>query len=144
MQFMNILCAYDGSKISKQALENAAALAKSNPGAVLDVVHVASMPSLVVGEALIATPAVMSGEYYEAAEEIAEEARQRLLSLSQPADVHILNGNPGRMIIEHAERTNRDLIIIGSRGLNGVREWVLGSVSHYVVQHAKIPVLVIK
>ncbi|MDF2937997.1 MAG: UspA domain protein, partial [Paenibacillaceae bacterium] len=34
--------------------------------------------------------------------------------------------------------------IIGSRGLGGIREFVLGSVSHNVVQHAVVPVLVIK
>ncbi|MFD7521589.1 MULTISPECIES: universal stress protein [Paenibacillus] len=144
MQFLNILVAYDGSEVSKKALEKAVGLAKSNPSAKLEVVHVANMPNLVVGEALISTPAGMSGEYYELAEQIKDEAKQRLVSLSQPAEVYLLNGNPGRAILEHAERTGRDLIVIGSRGLSGVREWVLGSVSHYVVQHAQIPVLVIK
>ncbi|WP_256711219.1 universal stress protein [Paenibacillus sp. FSL H7-0331] len=39
---------------------------------------------------------------------------------------------------------NADLIVIGSRGLNAISEFILGSVSHNVVQHAKIPVLVVK
>ncbi len=48
-----------------------------------------------------------------------------------------------KVILEHAKENNSDLIIMGSRGLSGVKEY-LGSVSHYVVQHSSVPVLIIK
>ncbi len=48
------------------------------------------------------------------------------------------------MILDFAVKNDNDVIVIGSRGLGGIREFVLGSVSHNVVQHARIPVLVVK
>jgi nucleotide-binding universal stress UspA family protein len=58
--------------------------------------------------------------------------------------VEIRQGNPAKTILDYAEEINADLIVIGSRGLNSFGEFVLGSVSHNVTQHAKIPVLVVK
>ena len=37
-----------------------------------------------------------------------------------------------------------DSIVIGSRGLSGVEEFLLGSVSSKVSQYAKVPVVVVK
>lgn len=48
------------------------------------------------------------------------------------------------MILKYAKENAIDIIVIGSRGLGGIREFVLGSVSHNVVQSARIPVLVVK
>uniref|UniRef100_H2YBT1 UspA domain-containing protein n=1 Tax=Ciona savignyi TaxID=51511 RepID=H2YBT1_CIOSA len=49
---------------------------------------------------------------------------------------------PGESIVKMAEEENCDVIITGSRGLGAVRRTILGSVSDYVLHHAKIPVLV--
>ena len=56
----------------------------------------------------------------------------------------IVQGAPGPAIVSHANEHPYDLVIIGSRGLNLVQEFVLGSVSHKVAKHVKAPVLVIK
>uniref|UniRef100_H2YBS9 UspA domain-containing protein n=2 Tax=Ciona savignyi TaxID=51511 RepID=H2YBS9_CIOSA len=48
----------------------------------------------------------------------------------------------GESIVKMAEEENCDVIITGSRGLGAVRRTILGSVSDYVLHHAKIPVLV--
>lgn len=55
-----------------------------------------------------------------------------------------LGGNPGRMICELASSWSADLILIGSRGLTGVKEMFLGSVSNYVTHHASCSVLIIR
>ena len=52
-------------------------------------------------------------------------------------------GNPGRGLVEIAEREGAGLIVTGTRGLGAFREVILGSVSHYVVQHADVPVVVV-
>jgi nucleotide-binding universal stress UspA family protein len=55
-----------------------------------------------------------------------------------------LVGNPGKVLCTAAHQWNADLIIIGNRGRSGLAEWVLGSVSNYVVHHASCSVLVIR
>jgi nucleotide-binding universal stress UspA family protein len=56
----------------------------------------------------------------------------------------IARGYPSKVILKTAEDVSANLIVIGSRGLSGIRELFLGSVSHAVVQHSTIPVLVVK
>lgn len=47
-------------------------------------------------------------------------------------------------IVNYAARSNVDLIIMGSKGLTGIKKFVLGSVAEGVVSHASCPVLVVK
>lgn len=58
--------------------------------------------------------------------------------------LEILHGTPGPVIVEYANKEKSDILIIGSRGLNGLQEMVLGSVSHKVVKRANCPVLLVK
>lgn len=55
-----------------------------------------------------------------------------------------LTGNPGRTICELADNWSADLIIVGSRGLKGLKEMFLGSVSNYVTHHAPCSVLILR
>ena len=53
-------------------------------------------------------------------------------------------GAPAVVVLDFAESNNIDLIIMGSRGLGVVKGVLLGSVSQYVVEQAKCPVMVVK
>jgi nucleotide-binding universal stress UspA family protein len=53
-------------------------------------------------------------------------------------------GSVWRTIVEIADRHDAATIVMGSRGLTGVRSMLLGSVSSAVVQHADRPTLVIR
>lgn len=53
-------------------------------------------------------------------------------------------GNPGRKICELATTWEADLILVGSRGLKGIKEMFLGSVSNYVTHHAPCSVLIVR
>ena len=50
--------------------------------------------------------------------------------------------NIGEAIIREAEKENADMIIVGTRGLSGIKRTILGSVSDFVVHHTSVPVLV--
>ncbi len=53
-------------------------------------------------------------------------------------------GHAGRVICDFAISWGADLIVIGNRGRSGLKEWVLGSVSNYVLHHSQCNVLTIK
>ncbi|XP_076814281.1 universal stress protein YxiE-like [Clavelina lepadiformis] len=49
---------------------------------------------------------------------------------------------PGETILAVADQEGCEMIVMGSRGLGTIRRTLLGSVSDYVIHHAKIPVIV--
>jgi len=56
----------------------------------------------------------------------------------------LVEGRPSDKIIETAKEGNFDIIVIGSRGLGGIKEFFLGSVSDRVADEAPCPVLIVK
>jgi nucleotide-binding universal stress UspA family protein len=56
----------------------------------------------------------------------------------------VKRGGPVSGIMDTVKEENIDLIVMGSRGLGGFKEMLLGSVSHGVTSHAKVPVLIVK
>lgn len=71
-----------------------------------------------------------------------QQAESKLKSAGiNPETVH-LKGDPAHEILNYARDTEQQLIIIGSRGLRGIKEMMLGSVSHKVSQLSHCPVLI--
>ena len=58
--------------------------------------------------------------------------------------IKLLEGRPADKIVETAKDGAFDLIVIGSRGLGGIKEFFLGSVSDRVADEASCPVLIVK
>jgi len=56
----------------------------------------------------------------------------------------IWDGEPGEAIVEAADAEAADLIVVGSHERSAVGRFFLGSVSDYVVRHAKAPVMVVR
>lgn len=144
MLFSKILVAYDGSKASNKALDRAIELAKLSPDAVLDVIHAFDFPRVFIGEGLAPLPPSLNNDYYNLAVQTTDEAKERIQAAGVTANVDLIQGAAAEVLLDFAKENGSDIIIIGSRGLGGIREFVLGSVSHNVVQHAQIPVLIVK
>ncbi|RUS47102.1 universal stress protein [Cohnella sp. AR92] len=142
MSYSNILVAYDGSEQSDKALNQAVQIA-SRFGSKLTVVHVFYLPVYNTGDLFINTPADLVQQLTNQSTQVLEKAKVRVPD-SVSADYKLLEGSPANAILEKAAEVKSDLIVIGSRGLGPIREFVLGSVSHNVVQHAEVPVLVVK
>ncbi|QOS79578.1 universal stress protein [Paenibacillus sp. JNUCC31] len=85
----------------------------------------------------------MLNEMEKASLELLQQAKSKLESAGiNPKTVH-LKGNPAHEILKYARDTDQQLIIIGSRGLSGIKEMMLGSVSHKVSQLSNCPVLIV-
>lgn len=69
-------------------------------------------------------------------------ARQLRAKGVKVADVNLALGDADTEIVKFAEGMHADLIVMGSRGLGGIRRALIGSVSDSVVRHAHCPVLV--
>ncbi len=56
----------------------------------------------------------------------------------------LLVGHPADQILKACEQTRPDLVVVGSRGLTGLRRFLLGSVSHKITRRAPSSVLVVR
>jgi nucleotide-binding universal stress UspA family protein len=59
-------------------------------------------------------------------------------------DTHAREGDPAEVIIEIANEQQADLIVVGSRGLTGIKRFLLGSVSNKVSHHAPCSVMIVR
>jgi nucleotide-binding universal stress UspA family protein len=140
--FRNILVAVDGSVDAEEALTQAIDLAESEHTRLTVIAGVPRVPTVaylgVSGEALSA----MEADARSSAEAVLRRARERV-----PRDLPvttILTDKPIRpALIEQIKRGGHDLIAMGSRGRGAMRAALLGSVSHYILDHSPVPVLIV-
>ncbi|GGF25820.1 universal stress protein [Halobacillus andaensis] len=140
-----ILVAYDGSELSKKAIQEALTKEEANNEAEVHVVSVIK-PTGPFTNAKMAES--IGTELAEQLKSDLEAIKEEFKTVHHPIVTEALVGksesNPGVKICDYADEHDIDLIIIGNRGLGNVKKFFLGSVSNNVVQHAKCPVLVIK
>ncbi|WP_078381609.1 universal stress protein [Sutcliffiella halmapala] len=86
----------------------------------------------------------LQGSNYDPAENSVTKMQELLAQEHVDAPVEIVIGDAAKSICHFAETNNNDLIIIGSRGLGGLKKLILGSVSDKVTNSANCPVLVAK
>ncbi|MGD9851581.1 MAG: universal stress protein [Nitrospirales bacterium] len=73
-----------------------------------------------------------------------EQTRERLGSSDFSIEDRLVFGHEAQEILKAARQTRAELVVVGSRGLTGLRRFLLGSVSHKVVRNASCSVLVIR
>ena len=137
--FSKILVPIDGSKYSDKALDYALDLAKKY-SAQLILIHV------VTRTIYYFTDGVPSGLAYQELEHEGEmilaKGDEIVKAKGIPSRTELLSGNPAEAVIKESE--NVDLIVIGCRGLTGIKAFFLGSVSSRVSRYARCPVLIVK
>ena len=145
-----ILLATDGSRDAELASKAAIELAQKT-NSELHAVYVRPRivphrPGYYVG------PEVAEDAERKEREELERKARRLLDAQAEEvrgaggdlARAHIRVGRPDEEIVGLAEEIGAGLIVMGSRGLGGVRRALMGSVSYSVVRHAHCPVLVVR
>ena len=139
-----ILFCYDGSDNADHAITVTAGLLGSRRSVVLDVA-----PPLTAAESIATVSPVVPGAAFEdlntadaltRARAGAEHAR----AAGFDAEARATIGSPTwEAIVDVADEIDASVIVLGSRGLSGARELLLGSVSHDVAEHASRPVLIV-
>jgi len=145
-----ILICYDGSEDARAAINRAAELAGDRPATVLTIWQpfINTMAQSGAGLGMAALP-IDTGEMDSACERAACERAQEGTDLARSGG---LNAQPrtrvqtttmAEAILSEADDVGADLIVLGSRGLTGLKSLLLGSVSHALLQHADRSVLVV-
>jgi nucleotide-binding universal stress UspA family protein len=140
--FRNILVAIDGSPDSDQALAQAIDLAESEHGRLTLFSAVVTPPAAAYIGAGGGVAATLARDSEAETETVLRAAAQRVpdqVSLST-----VLGSEPVRHgLIHQIKEGAHDLVVMGSRGRGAVRSVLLGSVSHYVLHHSPVPVLIV-
>jgi nucleotide-binding universal stress UspA family protein len=128
--------AHDGSPEAESALLSAADLARVT-GSRIDLVGVCDEVAIWYGAYLGPDS---QAELAIAARSQLEQARARLSDLDE-VDVHVLRGDPVRLVRQHA--ADADLLMLGSRNHGPLARTILGSVSSPLVREPPCPLIVL-
>lgn len=142
MKIERILVPVDFSASSSAAIDHAVELARG-VGAVIDLVHcypasVGALPPY--GAAL---PDNTHQALRDSAQKRIESARDRVAEAGVQVQAHLSADVPSHAIAEAARELDSDLIVMGTRGLSGIRHILLGSVAERTVRVAPCPVLTV-
>lgn len=153
MIYQKILVALDHSALSRDVFEQALAMAKSNQSRLM-LFHCIPLEQNI----LAPYPSIYSEEMAnfsriidERLQQEKEETQQWLAQYCAEATSQGVRtewdwkiGEPGHHIQGLAQTWEADLIVLGRRGLKGLAEIFLGSVSSYVVHHVHCSVLLVQ
>ena len=138
MEFKKILVGIDGSENSKRAAMAAASLAELFKGkmTLVSVVKPGEYSLAVEDKAFIEN---LKEFHNDLVETVMEEVKRTGIEV----DTRIELGTPWKELTKLAIEGHYDLIVVGSRGIGQVAEFLIGSNSTRVVQHSEVPVLVV-
>lgn len=140
MTLGKILVPLDGSTLAETALAKAVALARESGGAAIVLVRATEASTLAGRDPIEAQVAVVK-EAEEYLETVA--ARVRAAGVKDVA-TSVWYGPPAPAIIEAAEMTRADVVVMSTHGRSGLGRLLLGSVAESVLRATHIPILLLR
>ncbi len=149
--YANVVVGTDFSETADKAVAQAAAIAKSF-GAQLHIVTAfkPAMASSIAGTSLEAMAYGAATALSEVDSHVAEEVEARLDALEKlyakdgiEVKTHGLAADPAEALIDVCEDCGADLVVVGNRGMGGVKRFVLGSVPNKISHHSPCSVLIV-
>jgi nucleotide-binding universal stress UspA family protein len=141
---MKILVPVDGSQPSLRAVRLAIQMTREEPGSSIALVNVQNTGTLEFGDLGASTPALLR----QAVLREGNAALRRAIALCKAAKVKFSADIEAGAIAETAARLAKkkrvDHIVMGTRGLGGVRGLLLGSVATQIIHLASVPVTLVK
>ena len=140
-----VLLAVDGSETAARAVQHMLSMRQDLRDAVGTELHLLNVQRPVSGDVSAFVARQSLQEYYQERSEAAlTPARALLAAGGVTYQEHRRVGPPGATIAEVARAQGCDLIVIGARGLANHTGALLGSVAQSTIEHASVPVLVVK
>jgi nucleotide-binding universal stress UspA family protein len=142
--FSKILVPIDGSEMGWHALDNARTLGEKF-GSEITVLHVVqpynTIPSIDGSPLFI--PRDLE-DIQQTGQTLLKQAEEKMAGYPFPMETKIEFGYPAERILHLVKDGSYGMIVMGSRGLSGIAEFLLGGVVSRVTQHSPIPVLIVK
>jgi nucleotide-binding universal stress UspA family protein len=139
-----IVVGTDGSNTASAAVQRAGELAKRTGARVELVSGYRENHAAAAGFAAGLYPGDLTAAARDAAGGCLDDAAGRLRSAGLDVETHCMCGDPADAIIDVAEATNADLIVVGSKGMQGGQRFMLGNVPNKVSHHAPCSVMIIR
>jgi nucleotide-binding universal stress UspA family protein len=137
-----ILVPVDGSENSKRALTLAIGFAEKY-SASITVAHVVYLTV----ELVTKTPdlaATITRRFEEKGKTLLEDSLMQVQQAGIVGGTVLLRGHIGPEIVSYTKLEGFDMVVMGSRGLDALSRTLRGSISDYVIDYAKCPVLIVK
>ena len=144
--FERILVGTDGSDTAGAAVRQAVELASAT-GAALELVSAFEpLPQARLREEATEIPGDLSHAVgpRENVNGILEAAAAAAAEAGVEARTHAREGDPADAILDVAEETGADVIVIGNKGMTGARRFLLGSVPNKISHHAPCGVYIVR
>lgn len=144
--FRSIVVGTDGSETATQAVRQAVELAKATGARIELVSAYEPVSSQRLREESQQVPGDMQWMVNprEDVDQTLNEAAEFANELGVDIERHARQGDPADAILDVAEETKADLIVVGNKGMTGARRFLLGSVPNKVSHHAPCSVLIIR
>ena len=141
-----IVVGTDGSRSAGEAVRHAARLAKAI-GATLHVVHafklVAAMPAFGPDSDVVAPPMGVSDAVETDAKAVLADAIATARAEGARAEGRLCRDDAANALVETAEQIGAGLVVVGNKGMSGVKRFVLGSVPNKVSHHCACSLLIV-
>ena len=131
---MRMVVGVDGSECSQRAVAWCAAHATALDASVI-AVHAIELPVHPLLPDAYAPPGRADVDRETIREVLRERWCSQLDAADVPFDAKVIEGYPADVIIEVARREQPDLVVVGRRGLGGVKKLLLGSTCHHLAEH---------
>ncbi len=141
--FRTILVPVDFSAHSGRALELAMEMAKAFDGQI-HLLHCYQINMGGISPYGLALPESFDREVRAAAEAKLGQWAERVKAAGIPVHGHVSPMFPGSVLSATAREISADLIVMGTRGLTGLKHLLLGSVAERTLHTAPCPVLMVK
>jgi nucleotide-binding universal stress UspA family protein len=141
--FRTILVPVDFSQHASRALDAAVELAE-HFGAKLHLLHVYPIQPILVAPYEVSLPIDVEKTLREPANLKLREWAERALEAGVAVETMTAADTPAEAIVRRAQDIRADLIVMGTRGLTGLKHVLLGSVTERTLRTAPCPVLTLK